>query len=263
MLSMKAVALTVVVWLAAGSFAFADVRLSFSDGHVSIVAKDATVGQILTEWAKIGQTKVVNVERMPRAPLSIELENVSEERALEVMFRELSGYMAAPRAIAIPNASRFDRIIVVPASSARPGSAAPPAAKVSASVYQAPAPPQQPSAYQAPASPQQSSAYQASASPQQPAAFEPPPPADDTANDAGDEPASATVGVAISTQPSGGPVGNTQRQALETVDPRTFRLETLQPQGGLPMVPPSGAGMLRGGGVATPGMIVKPITPPR
>jgi hypothetical protein len=39
--------------------------LSIHDGRVSIVAKDATVRQILTEWARVGRTKIVNVERIP------------------------------------------------------------------------------------------------------------------------------------------------------------------------------------------------------
>jgi hypothetical protein len=44
----------------------------------------------------------------------------------------LSGYVAAPRAIAIPNASLFDRILVLPPSVAPvPTSAAPVAASVS------------------------------------------------------------------------------------------------------------------------------------
>src|SRR4029077_15761474 len=105
----------------------------------------------LAEWAKIGQTKVVNVERISGAPLTIQLENVSEQKALDVVLREWSGYMAAPRAIAVANASRFDRIIVVPASIVRSASAPPPTANVSASsAYQAPAYPQQPAARQAP-----------------------------------------------------------------------------------------------------------------
>ena len=149
MLSMKTVALSGFVWLAAGSFAFADVRVSFHDGQVSIVAKDATIGQILAEWAKIGQTKIVNVERIPGAPLTLQLENVSEQKALDVVLREWTGYMAAPRAVAVPNASRFDRIIVVPASIVRSTSAASSPAKADASsAYQPAAYSQQPAPYQ-------------------------------------------------------------------------------------------------------------------
>src|SRR5882762_10110447 len=41
--------------------AFADVHLTMHDGRVSIVAKEATVRQILTEWARVGQTRPVGV----------------------------------------------------------------------------------------------------------------------------------------------------------------------------------------------------------
>src|SRR2546422_4726400 len=96
------------------STAFAEVKVSMQDGRVSIVAKDATVRQILTEWARVGQTKVVNVERIPGGPLTLELSNVPEAQALDVLLRSVSGYMAAPRGAAIANLSVFDRIIVMP-----------------------------------------------------------------------------------------------------------------------------------------------------
>ena len=43
--------------LVAASPSFADVRVTMQDGKVSVVAKDATLRQILTEWARVGQTK--------------------------------------------------------------------------------------------------------------------------------------------------------------------------------------------------------------
>jgi len=107
--------------------ASADVKVTLENGRVSIVAKDATVRQILTEWARVGQTKVVNVERIPGGPQTIELTNVSEVEALEVLLRSLSGYIAAPRTTpAGANASMFDRIVVMPTSAAprAPASAA-------------------------------------------------------------------------------------------------------------------------------------------
>ena len=67
------------------------------DGRVSIVAKDATVRQILAEWARVGQTNIVNVDRVPGGPLTLELTNVPEAQALEVLLRSLSGYITAPR----------------------------------------------------------------------------------------------------------------------------------------------------------------------
>jgi hypothetical protein len=113
--------------LLTGSTAFAEVQLSLQDGRVSIVAKDATVRQILTEWARVGQTKIVNVERIPGGPLTLELTNVPEQQALDILLRAVSGYLAAPRASMAANLSSFDRIVVMPTAAApRTASAAAP-----------------------------------------------------------------------------------------------------------------------------------------
>ena len=100
--------------------ASADVELSIHDGRVTIVAKDATVRQILTEWARVGRTKIVNVERIPGGPLTLELKDVPELDALDVLLRTLSGYIAAPRATATPDASQFDAIVVLPTTAPPP-----------------------------------------------------------------------------------------------------------------------------------------------
>lgn len=99
--------------------------MTMQNGRVSIVAKDATLRQIMTEWARVGQTKIVNVERIPGGPMTIELNNVPEEQALAMLMRPLSGYLAAPRAVDAPNASRYDRILVMPTvAAARPAATA-------------------------------------------------------------------------------------------------------------------------------------------
>src|SRR2546423_3046213 len=113
-----------VALLLAASTAFADVHVTMQDGRVSIVAKDATLRQILAEWARVGQTTIVNVDKIPGGPISLELTNVPEHQALDVLFRSLSGYMAAPRREMAANLSVFDRIIVIPTlASANPTTA--------------------------------------------------------------------------------------------------------------------------------------------
>ena len=117
----------VATLLLAAPPAFADVHLTMRDGRVSIVATDATIRQILTEWARVGQTKIVNVERIAGGPITLELNNVTETQALDVLLRSLSGYIAAPRAVETANLSSFDSILIMPASSvARPDVAAAP-----------------------------------------------------------------------------------------------------------------------------------------
>jgi hypothetical protein len=98
--------------------AYADVQVSIHDGLVTIVAKDATIRQIVAEWARVGQAKVVNVERIPGGPVTLELVNVPETQALDTLLRTAAGYVAAPRAVFASNLSHFDRIIVMPTSSA-------------------------------------------------------------------------------------------------------------------------------------------------
>ena len=109
------IALAVVAWLAVAPAARADVQLSLRNGRVTIIAKDATVRQILAEWARVGRTKIVNAERIPGAPVTLELKDVPEGEALDVLLRTLSGYIAAPRTTLGPaDASVYDSIAVMP-----------------------------------------------------------------------------------------------------------------------------------------------------
>lgn len=111
----------------AASTASAEVQLSIRNGRVTIVATNATVRQILTEWARVGQTKIVNVERIPGGPLTLQLTNMPEQEALDILLRSVTGYMAAPRPVAVANLSQYDRILVLPtAAVARAPVAAPP-----------------------------------------------------------------------------------------------------------------------------------------
>ena len=63
-------AIAASAFLGAATRASADVQLTIQDGRVTLLAKDATVKQILTEWARVGQTKIVNVERIPGGPVT-------------------------------------------------------------------------------------------------------------------------------------------------------------------------------------------------
>jgi hypothetical protein len=134
--ALKTLLFVAASWMAAPSAAMADVHVTMQNGRVSVVAKDATIRQILTEWARVGQTKIVNVERIPGGPMTLELNNVPESTALEVLLRAMSGYIAAPRAIEAANLSRYDRIIVMPTLA----SARPPVASTPPPVFQQPQP---------------------------------------------------------------------------------------------------------------------------
>jgi hypothetical protein len=98
------------------------VSLTLKDGRVTLITQNATPAAILAEWARQGQVKVVDAERVPGTPLTLRLENVPERDALDIVLRGAAGYIAAPRLqAAAGNASRFDRVIVMATS---PGASA-------------------------------------------------------------------------------------------------------------------------------------------
>src|SRR3984893_13447435 len=108
--------LTLTASLTVVTQAHAEVHLTIRDGRVTLNAAGATVPDIVAEWAKIGQTKIVNAERIAGGPLTLQLTDVPEEQALDVILRSVSGYVAAPRPIVNAGASRFDRILIMPPS---------------------------------------------------------------------------------------------------------------------------------------------------
>ena len=75
--------LAVASWVSAAAPAGAEVQLKIENGAVWLTATDATVREILAEWARVGQTRIVNGEKVPGGPVTIELTNVPEERALD------------------------------------------------------------------------------------------------------------------------------------------------------------------------------------
>jgi hypothetical protein len=112
------------------------VRLEFSDGKVTLSAREAPLRAILAEWARLGGATVVNGDRVVGQPVTLELVSVPERQAIDVLLRGVSGYMIAPRPVGSSGASMFDRILILPtsvaprtpppAAAARPGPQRPP-----------------------------------------------------------------------------------------------------------------------------------------
>ncbi|HSL23023.1 MAG TPA: hypothetical protein VK886_15945 [Vicinamibacterales bacterium] len=93
-----------------------ELKLTMTDGRVTLIADAVPVRTILQEWARIGQSRIVNGEKVMGAPLTLRLINVPEAEALDVVLRSASGYLAAPRPVPVANASLFDRIVILPTS---------------------------------------------------------------------------------------------------------------------------------------------------
>lgn len=103
--------------------ASAQLTLTMEGGMVTLVAKDVPLSTIMAEWAKVGKTSIVNGDKI-FTPISLQLENVPEKKALDILLRNAAGYMLAERATPMAGASAFDRIMILPTS--RPPANAPP-----------------------------------------------------------------------------------------------------------------------------------------
>jgi hypothetical protein len=94
------------------------VALQFNAGRVTLVARNAPLRTILAEWARLGGATVVNGERVAGPAVSLELTDVPERQALDIILRGVAGYMLAPRRAGSAGSSTFDRIMILPTSAA-------------------------------------------------------------------------------------------------------------------------------------------------
>jgi hypothetical protein len=92
------------------------VSLVIREGKVTLKAEQASLRQILAEWERQGQVKVVGADKLVGAPVTLSLVDVPEKQALEIVMRGVPGYMAIDRvaqAEAAAGPSRYDRVVVM------------------------------------------------------------------------------------------------------------------------------------------------------
>jgi hypothetical protein len=112
--------------LVAAPAAAGELQLSFREGRVTLVARDVSVRQILDQWARVGQTRIVNIEKISGPVVSLQMVDVPETKALEALLRSASGYMVAARTGSPTGTSLFASVMILPVSSAPPVTAAGP-----------------------------------------------------------------------------------------------------------------------------------------
>jgi hypothetical protein len=96
--------------------------LQLQDGRATLIARDVTLRQILERWAAVGGTTIVNADKLPAVPVTLQFENVPERTVLDALLRDAGGYILGQRRDASMAVSSIDRILIVPA---RPGGAPP------------------------------------------------------------------------------------------------------------------------------------------
>ncbi len=95
-----------------------ELKLTMQGGRVTIIADNVPLRQILQEWARVGQTKIVNGDKMTGPAITLQLVDAPERDALDILLRSASGYIAAPRPVPVANAAFYDRVTIMPTSRA-------------------------------------------------------------------------------------------------------------------------------------------------
>ena len=126
---LRCVVLAALIGAVPSAASAGDLRFTLVNGRATIVASEVSLRQILDEWARVGHTTVVNADKLIGTPVTLQLVDVPEAQALETLLRSASGYVVAERASYAPGVSRFDRILIMPASTppAMSARSAPPA----------------------------------------------------------------------------------------------------------------------------------------
>jgi hypothetical protein len=112
-------ALVGLVTLAGASAASAQhVSVDIRGGIVTLDARDATLREILNEWSRVGGVKIINLgdRALSTPPVTLLLRDTAERQALDILLREVGGYLLFPRREGTPGTSSFGQLLIVPAA---------------------------------------------------------------------------------------------------------------------------------------------------
>ena len=114
-MSFKGLSLVAALLLACASSAAAQtVKIEFTGGRVTLMAQNAPLRVVLAEWARLGGTKIVNGEQVTGAPVTLELVDYPERKALDIVLRNVPGYIVSARpSPGVGGASAFDRVLIL------------------------------------------------------------------------------------------------------------------------------------------------------
>jgi hypothetical protein len=100
-----------------------ELKLTMQNGRVTLIANNIPLRQILQEWARIGQTTIVNAEKLSSPMMTLQVVDAPERDVLDILLRSAAGYIAAPRPALVTNAAVYDRVTIMATSRAPAASA--------------------------------------------------------------------------------------------------------------------------------------------
>lgn len=96
-------------------------ELSFQDGTVTLIAANVSVREILDEWVRKGGSKIINGDRLPGTPVTLQFEQAPERLVMDSLLRSAAGYVLGPRLEGYAGASQFGVISILPTTTSVAG----------------------------------------------------------------------------------------------------------------------------------------------
>lgn len=97
-----------------------ELQLEIGEGRVTLIVRDAPLGDVLAAWQRAGSTHFVDAGKLDEVPVSLHLVDVPEAEALRLLLQPAAGYLAVPRTPPTRGASRYDRVKILAARSRSP-----------------------------------------------------------------------------------------------------------------------------------------------
>jgi len=92
----------------------APVEIAFSAGHVSLLASDTPVAELLAAWAREGHVELAGVEYLGARRITLRLTNAAEADALRAIVGSVGWYFTVSRDTPAAAESAFQRIVIRP-----------------------------------------------------------------------------------------------------------------------------------------------------
>jgi hypothetical protein len=86
-------------------------------GRVTLVAENATVREILTEWGRVGGSYIVNGDKLAGPPIPmLRFDNRPEAEVIDSLLRSAAGYILGPRTVRTTGPSVYEAVMILPTS---------------------------------------------------------------------------------------------------------------------------------------------------
>jgi hypothetical protein len=111
-LSFRSLAFAIALYPAIAGAQTPHVSLVLDERGVTLDARDATLREVLSEWERVGGMKLLNAEVLDDRRVTLQVSAVGEREALDILLRDLGGYVLGVRGAGASGGSQFGTLVL-------------------------------------------------------------------------------------------------------------------------------------------------------